>query len=200
MSLSYLSSAYLAPVSYYKILANSDKIFLEYCENYTKQTYRNRCKIAAANGIITLNIPVESENGEKMLMRDVRISEHGNWQMQHWRSIESAYNSSPFFEYYQDDFRPFYERKWKFLWDLNWEIMQKILHLLDIDPDIELTEKYDVSLENDFRDVIHPKKENIIKTETYYQVFEQKYGFLSDLSIIDLLFNMGNEAVLILNK
>ncbi len=195
----YLSSAYLAPISYYKILISSDKVFLECCENYQKQSYRNRCKIAAANGEISLNIPIESNNGEKQLIRDVRISNHDNWQIQHWRSIESAYNSSPFFEYYEDDFRPFYEKKWKFLWDFNWEIMQKILHLLDFQPNIELTKEYQINIQNDFRDLIHPKKQSIISAERYYQIFEQKHGFLADLSIIDLLFNMGNESILILN-
>lgn len=196
----YLSSAYLAPISYYKILADSKSAFLESCENYQKQTYRNRCSIAAANGIMTLNIPVESAGGEKILMRDVRISEHENWQIQHWRSIASAYNSSPFFEYYQDDMRPFYEKKWKFLWDYNWEFMQKTLQLLDFQPNIELTNEYQPEVENDFRNLIHPKKESIIQSEKYYQVFEQKNGFIPDVSIIDLLFNMGNESILVLNK
>ncbi len=146
-----------------------------------------------------MNIPIESNNGEKQYIRDVRISNHDNWQIQHWRSIESAYNSSPFFEYYEDDFRPFFEKKWNFLWDFNWEIMQKILHLLDFQPNIEFTKEYQSNIQNDFRDLIHPKKQSIISTERYYQIFEQKHGFLSDLSIIDLLFNMGNESILILN-
>lgn len=195
----HLSSAYLAPISYYKILISSEKVFLESCENYQKQSYRNRCKIATANGEISLNIPIESNNGEKQNIRDVRISNHDNWQIQHWRSIESAYNSSPFFEYYEDDLRPFYEKKWKFLWDFNWEIMQKILHLLDFQPNIELTEKFHNVNQYDFRNLIHPKKEIIVSLKKYYQVFEQKHGFIADLSIIDLIFNMGNESILVLN-
>ncbi len=195
----FLSTAYLAPVSYYQLLTSSETVFLEQWENYQKQSYRNRCRIAAANGVMTLNIPVESAGGEKILIKDVRISSHDDWQMKHWRSIVSAYRSSPFFEYYEDDFRPFYEKKWKFLWDFNWEFMQKILHLLDISPTIEFTEEYKVNVENDFRDKIHPKKQSVLPTEKYYQVFEQKHGFLSDLSILDLLCNMGNEAVLCLN-
>lgn len=196
----YLSTAYLAPISYYKILSAEENIFLESCENYVKQTYRNRCKIASANGIMTLNIPIESNGGDKALIRDVRISEHDNWQIQHWRSIESAYNSSPFFEYYEDDLRPFYEKKWKFLWDFNWEIMQKILILLDFDVEIKITESFQNTAENDLRNLIHPKKQSIISAERYYQVFENKYGFVNDLSIIDLLFNMGNESTLLMNK
>ena len=181
-------------------MMRAEEVFLEQHENYIKQTYRNRCRIAAANGVMTLNIPVESGGGEKIPIKDVRISSHGDWQMQHWRSIASAYNSSPFFEYYEDDFRPFYEKKWKFLWDFNWELMQKTLLLLDIQPHIELTKSYNAVVENDFRDAIHPKKESIFPTEKYYQVFEQKYGFFPDLSILDLLCNMGNEAVLYLTS
>lgn len=195
-----LSTAYLAPISYYKLLLSNETVLLEASENYVKQTYRNRCRIAAANGIMTLNIPIESGGGEKTHIRDVKMAEHDNWQLQHWRSIESAYSSSPFFEYYADDFRPFYENKWKYLWDFNWEIMQKILHLLDFQSNIKLTDTYIPVVKNDMRDVIHPKKESLIFSERYYQVFEQKNGFLADLSIIDLLFNMGNESILVLNK
>lgn len=195
-----LSSAYFAPISYYKIIAGNENIFIEGCENYVKQTYRNRCKIASANGVMSLNIPVESNGGEKILIKDVRISEHDNWQIQHWRSIESAYRSSPFFEYYEDDLRPFFEKKLKYLWDFNWEIMQKILHLLDFQCKIKITDEYQDAVENDFRELIHPKKESVVSIEKYYQVFEQKHGFLNDLSIIDLLFNMGNESILVLNK
>src|SRR5674476_323815 len=95
-----LSTAYLAPVEYYSSMAKAEAIFLEHCDYYVKQTYRNRCHIAAANGTMALSIPVEKSSGEKVLIRDVRISEHNDWQIHHWKSIESAYNSTPFFEYY----------------------------------------------------------------------------------------------------
>lgn len=196
-----LSSAYMAPISYYKMLTGSDQVCMESMESYQKQSYRNRCNIAAANGMMTLSIPVESRGGEKVPIKDVKISRHNDWQIQHWRSLTSAYQSTPFFEYFEDDIRPVYEKKWVFLWDFNWEIMQKILHLLDFKPNILIAEKYRMTKgENDYRDKIHPKKESIVECATYYQVFEHKYGFLPDLSIIDLLFNMGNEAILILNK
>jgi len=201
----FLSSAYLAPIQYYSKLAHYPVCIEKHC-NYVKQTYRNRCNIAAANGVISLTIPVDKENKEKCLTRDVRISAHDDWQTLHWRTIVSAYNSTPFFEYYQDDFRPFYEKKWNFLFDFNCEIQQKVIELLDIDVNIRFTDEYktDFSLnEIDFREAIHPKK----KTEDanfsltpYYQVFDKKFGFLSNLSIIDLLFNMGNEAAIVLKK
>lgn len=200
----YLSTAYLAPVEYYVALAKADVVFLEHCESYVKQSYRNRCYIAAANGKMALSIPVEKSNGDKTLTRDIRISEHNDWQMQHWRSIESAYNSTPFFEYYKDDLLPFYEKKWEYLWDFNQEIQAKILEVLDLQPIIKLTEEYKINLGDNclnFRNSIHPKKDNTqTNNAPYYQVFEQRFGFLPNLSIIDLLFNMGNESQLLIDN
>ena len=197
-----LTSAYLAPVEYYSALAKADTVFLEHCEFYEKQSYRNRCNIAGANGQLALTIPVEKSKGARMLTRDVRISEHSDWQLQHWRSIESAYNSTPFFEYYKDDLLPFYEQDWTFLWDFNIEIQAKMLELLDLQVDIQLTKAYKVDFDEnvlDARNSIHPKKETDTGSlKNYYQVFEQRFGFIPNLSIIDLLFNMGNESILVL--
>ena len=197
-----LTSAYLAPVEYYSALAKADTVFLEHCEFYEKQSYRNRCNIAGANGQLALTIPVEKSKGSRMLTRDVRISEHSDWQLQHWRSIESAYNSTPFFEYYKDDLIPFYEKNWTFLWDFNTEIQTKMLELLDLQVDVQLTKEYKVDFDENVQDVrnsIHPKKETDVGSfKTYYQVFEQRFGFIPNLSSIDLLFNMGNESILIL--
>jgi len=199
-----LSSAYLAPVEYYVALANANVVQLEQFDSYEKQTYRNRCNILTANGVIALTIPVEKPAGEKILTRDVRISEHNGWQQQHWRSIESAYNSTPFFEFFKDDLIPFYERKWDFLWDFNAEIQKKVLELLDFNADIQLTTEYKLVLNEDvvdFRESIHPKKASQIKNlKPYYQVFEQRFGFQPNLSIVDLLFNMGNESQLIIHN
>ena len=196
-----LSTAYLAPIEYYVVLVNSERILLEQHEYYQKQSYRNRCRIATANGIMDLSIPVDSAG--KTLIRDLRISDHNNWQTHHWRSIETAYNSSPFFEYYADDFRPFFEKKWLFLWDFNLALFNKTLELLDIETKIELTEQYKPETSDNFLDLratIHPKKEISLLLKPYYQVFETKFGFMPNMSIIDLLFNMANEAQLILKK
>jgi hypothetical protein len=194
-----LSTAYLAPVEYYSEIAKADSVFIENYDYYSKQTYRNRCQIAAANGPMALSIPVEKAGSEKILTRDVRISGHNDWQLNHWRSIESAYNSTPFFEYYKDDLLPFYEKKWTFLFDFNLEIQSKILELLNLDTIIQLTGEYENTLDDsvlDLREVIHPKKETqSVGYKTYYQVFEQRFGFQANLSIIDLLFNMGNESI-----
>jgi hypothetical protein len=143
---------------------------------------------------------VEKANNE--LICDVKISNHSDWQTQHWRSIESAYNSSPFFEYYLDDLKPFYEKKWLFLWEFNANLQNKILDMLEIEKQIEYVGKFEPLVDKsvlDVRNLIHPKKESLITVQSYYQVFEQKMGFIPNLSIIDLLFNMGNESQLTLN-
>jgi len=194
-----LSTAYLAPVEYYSEMAKADAVFIESHDYYSKQTYRNRCLIAAANGPMALTIPVEKAGSEKMLTCEVRISKHNDWQLNHWRSIESAYNSTPFFEYYKDDLIPFYEKKWNYLIDFNLEIQSKILELLNFETNIQLTGEYKNTLDDsvlDLREVIHPKREaQSVSYKTYYQVFEQRFGFQANLSIIDLLFNMGNESI-----
>jgi len=195
-----LSTAYLAPVEYYSKIAKTETVFIENYDFYQKQTYRNRCCIAAANGTMVLTIPVEKISSEKLVIRDVRISDHDDWQNHHWRSIESAYNSTPFFEYYKDELMPFYEKKWPFLFDFNQEIQKKVLELLGIETLIQLTKEYTGNLDESFldlREAIHPKKENQRGAcKSYYQVFDQRYGFQPNLSIIDLLFNMGNESII----
>ncbi len=193
-----VSSAYLAPVAYYACMIASKNVVLECHDNYEKQSYRNRCCILTANGVQDLTIPVEKTG--KTIMKDVRISMHDDWQVKHWRSIESAYNSSPYFEYYADDFKRFYENKWEFLFDFNQEIQQMILELLESEITIKHTINYQTYAENsvDLRQRVHPKKKLDFNVKNYYQVFDLKYGFTPNLSIIDLLFNMGPESQLIL--
>ncbi len=198
----YLSTAYLAPVEYYSRLYHCREVVIEQHDNYIKQTYRNRCVIASANGPQTLSIPVEKPDALKGLTRDIRIAEHGNWRHLHWNAIISAYNSTPFFEYYADDFRPFYEKKHEFLFDFNEQLREVVCRLMDFDPKISYSSEYRKELPDevlDCRETIHPKQPaQLHEFKPYYQVFAQKYGFKGNLSCIDLLFNMGPEAVLFL--
>jgi len=198
-----LSTAYLAPVEYYLQMNAHPQVIIEQHCNYVKQTYRNRCVIASANGLQTLSIPIVKPDSPKCLTKDIRIAEHGNWRHLHWNAIVSAYNSTPFFEYYADDFRPFYEKPQHFLFDFNEALRELVCSLLDISPNVSYSEQYISNNVNaralDLRETIHPKKEtNDPNLKPYYQVFENKYGFQPNLSIIDLLFNMGNEAVIFL--
>ena len=203
MPVAYLSTAYLAPVQYFTKLASFNEIRIEAEENYPKQTYRNRCLIASANGIQALTVPVEKLEALKSPTRDIRVSNHGNWRHLHWNALVSAYNMSPFFEYYADDFRPFYEKKYEFLIDYNDALQYTICNLTDIHPDIKYTTKYEPLVENDFRNVIdprHPIADETFTPAVYYQVFKEKHGFLPNLSIVDLLFNMGPESIVILTS
>ena len=199
MKPAYLSSTYLGPVQQYCKMYQYPEVRIEAAENYLKQTYRNRCLIAAANGPLSLSIPIVKPDTLKCLTKDIRISDHGNWRHLHWNAISSAYNSSPFFEYYEDDFAPFYEKKYDFLFDFNEELRQMVCNLLDIHPHVVFTTDFETEVENDFRG-ISPKRElgdPAFFPKPYYQVFQDKHGFIPNLSIIDLLFNTGNEGILV---
>ena len=203
MQTAYLSTTYLGPIQQYCKLVQYQQVKIETTENYLKQTYRNRCTIAEANGVLSLSIPVEKPDTLKCLTKDIRISEHGKWRHLHWNALVSAYKTSPFFDYYQDDFAPFYEKKYDFLFDFNEELRRMVCSLLDIEPNISYTKIYELELENDFRELISPKSkidDTTFAPASYYQVFQAKAGFLPNLSIADLLFNMGPESVLVLHR
>lgn len=188
---------YLAPIQYYSAMFRATDVVIEICDNYQKQSYRNRCHIYGANGLMPLSIPVEKPDTPKCQMKDIRIAEHGNWRHLHWNAITSAYRSTPFFEYYEDDFRPFYENRYTFLHDFNEELRQLIFRLIGIETPVTYSQTYTHTLPDgitDLRESIHPKRPSDFTTKPYYQVFAPKHGFLPNLSIVDLLFNMGNEA------
>ena len=200
-----LSSAYLAPVEYYAKLYSYDTVYVERFDNYMKQTYRNRCVIASANGTLALTVPTEKTDEAKSLMKDIRVSEHGNWRHVHWNAFVAGYKQSPFFDYYADEFHAFFERKYTFLYDFNEELRQWVCSQIDLVPNVISTSEYMEASEsiNDYRELIHPKKDfaevdSTFVPKPYYQVFDAKNGFTPNLSIIDLLFNMGPESLLVL--
>ena len=227
-----LSSTYFGPIQWYQKLNRYDECLIERHESFIKQTYRNRMLIPTTNGPLALTIP--TNHNTSLAMKDIRISDHANWRHVHWNALLSAYGESPFFEYYQDDIRPFYEKKYEFLFDFNMEITEKMIELLDIRPKISITNEYIQSEElkvkseefnglanhkvqssnlkvqskevqskevqsiADFREAIRPKKplpDAEFESRRYYQVYEQKFGFQPNMSILDLLFNEGNEAI-----
>ena len=232
-----LSSTYFGPIQWYQKLNRYDECLIERHESFIKQTYRNRMIIPTTNGPLSLTIPTNHDIS--LSMKDIRISDHANWRHVHWNALLSAYGESPFFEYYQDDIRPFYEKKYEFLFDFNMEITEKMIELLDIRPKISITSEYiqneelkvksieseelkvkseefnglanhkvqssnlkvqskEVQSIADFREAIRPKKplpDAEFESKRYYQVYEQKFGFQPNMSILDLLFNEGNEAI-----
>ena len=208
-----LSTTYFGPIQWYQKLYRAEEVQIEQWESFQKQTYRNRCLIATTNGIQALTVPVERDIVQSSVfkyIKDLRISDHGNWRHLHWNALQSAYGESPFFDYYQDDLRPFFEKRWEFLFDFNEAICHTICELLDIQPTISYTKEYlpesllithHSSLITSYRDTIHPKHpapDPDFTPKPYYQVYQQKHGFLPNLSILDLLFNMGPEAIFFL--
>ena len=212
MTTALLQTTYFGPVQWYQKLYRYDHCLIEQYDSYQKQTYRNRCVIATANGLQALTVPVEHNANSQMLIanssqvKDLRISDHNQWRKVHWNALQSAYSESPFFEYYADDLRPFFEHKYDFLIDFNEAIRQKICELIDIHPHIEYTTEYVKPTANsqqpiafsDFREVIHakhPQPDADFEAKPYWQVFQHRYGFQPNLSILDLLFCMGPESV-----
>ena len=196
-----LSTAYFAPIRYFSKLAVYPEIYIEQHENFIKQTYRNRTVILGANGPIPLIVPVEKGRGQKINIKNLQIAYDEEWQRNQWRTIFSAYNSSPFFEYYADDIEPFFRKKHKFLFDFNQQITETILGILEIPRSLNLTEDFEQVPVNclNFREQISPKTHLIdpdqhFVAQPYTQVFSEKFGFVPDLSILDLLFNEGPSA------
>lgn len=201
-----LSTAYFAPIQYYSKVLSYPEIYMEQFEHFNKQTYRNRCVILGGNGPIPLIVPVVKGRGPKIIIKNIRISYDTNWQRNQWQTIISAYNSSPFFEYYKDEIRPFFELKKKFLLDLNLSIHETICELLEIENNITLTEDFE-KIPNEalnFRELISPKNktenDNDFQASKYTQVFSEKFQFVPNLSILDLLFNEGPNSYTVLEE
>ena len=199
---------YFPPIQYLSKFLQYEKVCIEQHENYLKRSYRNRCHIAMANGLQRLSVPLRKGKNEQQSIRGVRISYEENWQKIHWASIISAYNNAPFFEHYEHYFQPFFTNKFEFLFDFNLEILETILKIVGLKEEIDLTNTFEKETSPsilDFRNQINPRQPDgkgdpSFTAAKYSQVFEEKNGFIPNLSILDLIFCTGPQAVDILEN
>jgi hypothetical protein len=193
---------YFPNIHQFRQIIKANSILFEVSDNYQKQTFRNRTYIYGANGKLGLFIPVIHSHKNRELFKDVKISYESNWMDLHLKSLQSAYRSSPYFEYFEDDFIKLYAEKEKFLVDFNIKCIKLISNLLDLDLDYKISSEY-VKKTNDIidlRDLSNARKEKKIETPKYIQVFESKHGYLNNLSILDLIFSEGKNSVLLMNN
>ena len=198
-----LSSVYAGNLMYYSVLAKSSQVYIDGFENFHKQSYRNRCVISSPNGPLKLIIPIIRIS--KNIVKDVKIDNHQNWRKIHWKSLESSYRSSPYFEFYEDEFKPLYlEKKIEYLLDFNQQINLVLLRCLNMDTEVIFSDSYieKGGKVNDFRDIIHPSSVPIetVKKMKYSQVFQESQDFIYNLSVFDLLFNQGPLAKQLLDS
>ena len=187
----------MPPVLYFAIMAKAGEVVIEQHETYPKQTYRNRCEIYSANGKIPLIIPVHKPFGNHTTTKDILMSGHEKWQLLHWRAIKTAYANSPFFLYYQDELEPFFVEKFNGLLDFNTKLTEAVLDLIGLKIKVGYTTDFIMHPDEvlDYRWKITPKKPfDEFPAKEYYQSFNEKHGFIPNLSIIDLLFNLGPET------
>jgi hypothetical protein len=198
-----LSTTYLGPVQYFTKFLLGKKVIIEKHDNFIKQTYRNRCLICGANGPLALTVPVLRGSFHKTAVRYLQIDYSRKWQAEHWRAIESAYRSSPFFEYYSEDLKKVYNKQYSLLLQLNTELLETVFRLTGISIDYSFSTEYLSTGTLDHRMAIrpkHPLPDPLFKPAFYHQVFEDRFGFIENLSILDLLFNTGPETASYLER
>lgn len=188
---------YLPNIASFTAMVKAKNVLFEVDDNFLKQTYRNRSYIYGANGKLALNIPVIHSQKNRQKYRDVKIFNEEKWQSLHWKSLQSAYRTSPFFEYYEDDLQPLFNHKADYIIDFNFKCFEVICDCLQLELNISKTENYQSKVENaeDFRFLVNAKKETPQHFDSYTQVFNNKHGFINNLSILDLLFNEGPNAL-----
>ncbi len=189
---------YLPPIQFFaRFRQQQENILIESAEHFPKQSYRNRAEIQSPNGRLNLIIPVVKGSKVHTPVKDVKISYDFDWQRLHRLSLETCYRSSAFFEYYEDELAPFYQKKWSYLFDYNQELLSLLLKFLKLDIAYRFTDVYEKEYSEEYRDfryTIHPKKTSDVISIPYYQVFEDRNGFMQNLSIVDLLFNQGPQS------
>ena len=188
---------YLPNIAHVSAMVQADEVIFELDDNYQKQTYRNRAYIYGANGKLQLSIPIIHSQNERQKYRDIKIHNAENWQAVHWKSLETAYRTSPFFEFYEDEFQPLFTTKAKYLLDFNLKCLDVIFDCLQLEIKSSKTKVYQktVTDKTDFRFLANARKEPTFHLDPYTQVFQEKYGYLSNLSVLDLLFNEGTNAL-----
>tara|TARA_R110002124_G_scaffold137727_6_gene300723 strand:- start:3188 stop:3790 length:603 start_codon:yes stop_codon:yes gene_type:complete len=191
---------YFSPISQYIAMVNSDEVLFEVEDNFQKQTYRNRCYIYGPNGKQLLNIPIKHGANSSKKTKDTLVDNTASWQSQHLKSIQIAYRNSPFFEFYEDDLLPILSKEYKYLIDVNIDTFLFITDALQINQEYKKTKEYQSKTKNDCRYLANAKQELDIKFDSYIQMFDDKYGFQKNLSILDLLFMEGPNAISFLEK
>jgi len=195
--------SYFPSIPTFALLTQHECVW-EICDNYQKQTYRNRCYICTDQGKLMLNIPIQHVGGAqgKQFYKDVKIENQYNWQRQHWRTLQTAYRASPFFEYYEDDLAPLFTTPFKFLMDFNFKTIELVCDCLQLKMPVERTSTYELTTQNmvDARFLINAKNKFATQQSPYPQVFGEKHGFIDNLSILDLLFNEGTATLSYLEK
>lgn len=197
-----LHPTYFPNIAHFIAILKSNTIVFEVCDNYQKQTYRNRSEIYGANGKLALSVPVSYTQKQRQQTKDVQISRTDNWQLQHLKSLDSAYRMSPFYEFYIDDLMPIFKTDFKYLLDLNLKCFELLSETLDLEIEISLSESFTLP-ENDsedFRYLVNAKQSKTFNFDKYTQVFTEKHGYLPNLSILDLLFNGGPNTLNYLEK
>jgi len=191
-----LYPSYFPNIASYVILAQHKDLCFEVNDNYQKQTYRNRCYIYGANGKMGLHIPVHYTQNKREKTQDILIDNATRWKNTQWKSIESAYKTSPFFEFYEHELRPLFQKEDNLLMPFILQCIEAINHCLEFDFNHTNSNFFKTkSTENDFRFLVNPQKTVAIQTKPYIQVFQAKHGYISNLSVLDLLFNIGPETL-----
>lgn len=193
------SLPYFGSIHFFKEVVQHDAILIEKQENFQKQTYRNRQYIYGANGKLMLNLPVKhSKSSTRKKYTDCELENAFKWQELHFKSLETAYRTSPYFEFYEDDIVPLFQNKYTRLFDFNLDCFRTAADLLNLDLEIQFTSTYREDYETpdaDFRYLIDAKSPTTQDFDSYHQVFENKHGFIPNLSILDLIFNLGPESI-----
>ena len=188
---------YFPNISHFVGIVNAENVLFEVEDNYQKQTHRNRTYIYGANGKLSLSIPVKHSHKNRQLYKDVKIVNDSNWQLSHWKSLQSAYRTSPFFEFYEDELAPLFHKKQQYILEFNFKCLNVIADCLELDLNYKTTNFYQKEIlnSNDLRFLVNARKEQQQHFESYTQVFSNKHGYINNLSVLDLLFNEGTNAL-----